>query len=178
MNTLRDSRQSIHSIAFSCRPKSLCMNTLRNSSQDIHSIILRGKVLRTKELSGELRLGPPVLAFDWFSKTDAGAARGAAFAAPESGSGPLSLISGSYSGREENAPRKTKVTPTPGIARLGAPFLVIPSGIEGPAVWLGRGFCFTGPLSQEMKSSCHPDRGLQSELPTSGTWSVSSLACA
>ena len=52
MTTLRDSRQTIHSIAFSCRPKSLCMNTLRDSSQSIHSIILRGKVLRTKKLWG------------------------------------------------------------------------------------------------------------------------------
>ena len=117
MNTLRDSRQSIHSIAFSCRPKSLCMNTLRSSSQNIHLIILRGKVLRTKELWGGARLGAPALALDWFSKTDAGAARGAAFAAPESGSGLLSLIFGRDSGEEENAPCKTKVTPTPGIAR-------------------------------------------------------------
>ena len=66
---------------------------------------------------------PPVLASDRFSKTDAGATRGAAFAAPESGSGPLSLLFGKDSGAEENAPRKTKVTPIPGIARLGAPFL-------------------------------------------------------
>ena len=64
---------------------------------------------------------PPVLASDRFSKTDAAAARRAAFAAPESGSGPLSLIFGRDSGAEENAPRKTKVTPIPGIARLGAP---------------------------------------------------------
>ena len=67
--------------------------------------------------------GPGLVpASDRFSKTDAGAARGAAFAAPESGSGPLSLISGRDSGAEENAPCKTKVTPIPGIARLGAPF--------------------------------------------------------
>lgn len=65
---------------------------------------------------------PPVLASDWFSKTDAGVARRAAFAAPESGSGPLSLLFGRDSGAEENAPCKTKVTPIPGIARLGAPF--------------------------------------------------------
>src|SRR5450759_34425 len=71
MNTLRDSRQNIHSIAFRYIPKSLCMNTLRNFSQDIHSIILRGKVLRTKELWGGARLGPPVLALDRFSKTEA-----------------------------------------------------------------------------------------------------------
>ena len=66
---------------------------------------------------GRARLGPPVLAFDWFSKTDAGPREGRLSAAPESGSGPLSLLFGRDSGAEENAPRKTKVTPTPGIAR-------------------------------------------------------------
>ena len=63
----------------------------------------------------------PVLASDRFSKTDAAAARRAAFAAPESGSGLLSLIFGTDSDVEENAPRKTKVTPIPEIA-LSAPF--------------------------------------------------------
>jgi len=40
---------------------------------------------------GRACLGPPVLAFDWFSKTDAGPREGGV-RAPESGSGPLSLI--------------------------------------------------------------------------------------
>jgi hypothetical protein len=85
---------------------------------------------------GRARLGPLVLALDWFSKTHAGAARGAAFAAPESGSGPLSLISGRDSGAEENAPCKTKVTPIPGIARLGARSIPI----LGPAPMKGVSF--------------------------------------
>jgi hypothetical protein len=116
MNTLRDSRQSIHSIAFRYRPKSLCMNTLRNSSQDIHSIILRSKVSRTKELWGGRVWGLRSWLLTGFQRPTPGRAR-AAFAAPESGSGPLSLLFGRDSGAEENAPRKTKVTPTPGIAR-------------------------------------------------------------
>jgi hypothetical protein len=68
--------------------------------------------------------GPGLVpASDRFSKTDAGAARGAAFAAPESGSGPLSLLFGRDSGAEESAPPKTKVTKIPELARFGYPVL-------------------------------------------------------
>jgi hypothetical protein len=60
----------------------------------------------------------------------------AAFPAPESGSGLPSLIFGTDSGAEENASRKTKVTPIPEIARLGAPFYL---GLARA------GICFVGP---------------------------------
>src|ERR1035437_537262 len=118
MNTLRRFPQNIDSIILSCKSKLLFINTLSRCSQGIHSIILRGKVLRTKEL-WETQAWSRLLT--GFQRPRPSRPR-AAFAAPESGSGPLSLIFGRDSGGEENAPRKTKVTPIPGIARLGASF--------------------------------------------------------
>ena len=56
-----------------------------------------------------------------FQRPMPGRAR-AAFPALESGSGLLSLVFETDSGVEENAPRKTKVTAIPEIARFGAPF--------------------------------------------------------
>jgi len=85
------------------------MNTLRNSRQNIHSIILVRKIFPTKELSQEQdRFGRRQV-----FKEHCRSRRKLGVATPESGSGLLSLLFGKKLAREENAVRRTKVTTIP-----------------------------------------------------------------